>query len=322
MLLELLLLTAIGGFSVGMLFYIYKRFDDEDGAKKSIYILLTVMIILSTVFVVFEVHTRDIAMGVEGQNQTTLQILLGIIGGGYSPYIKESWGGTGTEQDFDWDGIKNIWDEDADNDGVIDSFEYATRFNPFQPDIGIKKMETMWEDDDTIKIKVYSVQDVTGLETVVTLFQNNIIEDEQEFDDMVEFRFTVNPNTQYTFEVKVDGIESNYANKVNNIMSYTVPVGIIGVIGQWYYDLENQLQGIIRNNPLFYAANEFSFLENLFREGLAGIPLIVWIIIIVLVIVYLIYRIRKKDNKKSFFDRFRKREKKYPPGTTKIEIYK
>jgi len=323
MLMPLILLAAIGAFSIGMLYYIYNRYDDEDGAKKTVYILLSIMVVSSTIFVVFDVHTRDIALGVEGQNQSTLQILLGIIGGGYSPYIKESWGGTGSEQDFDWDGIKNIWDEDADNDGVIDSFEYATRFNPFQPDIGIKKMETMWEDSTTIKIKVYSVQDVTGLDSVVTLYKNNIIQDEKEFDDMVEFRLKVNPNIQYTFEVKADGVESNYANRVNNIMSYTVPVGIIGVIGKWYFDLEHELQGIIRNNPLFWAANEFSFLENLFREGLAGIPLIVWIIAIIAIVVYAIYRRRKSKGKGNIFDRFRKKkENKYPPGATRIQIFR
>ena len=102
---SILLLLGIAVFSVYGIYRIYNKYDDEDEIKKTMTTLLAVVIVMMTVFMVYDVSTREIALGVEGQNQTTLQILLGLTGGGYSPYIKESWGGTGSSQDFDFDGI-------------------------------------------------------------------------------------------------------------------------------------------------------------------------------------------------------------------------
>ena len=319
--LSVILLVGIGVLSVAGIYMVYNKFDDDNDIKRTITTLLAVVIVLTTIFMVYDVKTREIALGVGGQNQATLAILLGMTGGGYSPYIKESWGGTDFDDDFDFDGIKNGWDDDADNDGVLDSYEYVTRFNPFQPDLGIKKMEVRWDSDTTVTVKCYSVQDITGLQTVIKLYKNNIIVSEKEFQEITSFTFGVTPNIQYTFEAHVTGVESNYANKANNLLSYTVPVGVMGIIGQWYYDIENQLQGIIRNNPLFYAANEFSFLENLFRGSLAGIPLFVWVIIIVAIIIFLWYRARHLKGKPPILSFGRKKKPEYKPGTIKISRY-
>ena len=317
------MLLLIGIVSVAGTWYIYSKSDDEDSLKKTMALFLALIIILSTVFMIYDTGTREMAMGAESQNQSILAILLGWTSGGYSPYIKESWGGTGPYQDFDYDGIKNEWDEDADNDGVNDAFEYPTRFNPYQPDIGIKDMDLLWISDSRIMVRVEPIdQGLYTIDVAVKIYVDNIMKDSSGFYDTVEFTIDVVPFQQYTLDVMVEGRESIYANQANNLMSYTVPAGILGEFGKWYSDIENTIQGIIRNSPLFYAANEFSFLENLFRETFASIPIFIWIVVAAAVIPFWLWaRRRKKKGKPPLFSFFRKKKPKYEKGVIKVQVY-
>jgi len=319
---EIILLALISGLSIYGLYWIYNKYEDQDDVKKMVAVFLAIIVVLMSSFLVFSATTREIAMGQAAENQSILSILLGMSGGGYSPYIKESWGGgQGPEQDFDWDGIKNAWDQDADNDGINDAWEHGTRFNPFQPDVGIKDFEIRWITDDEVHVRCYSVQDFTGFDCKITLYLDNIIQQEKSFSYMADFYVDVDPEKQYTLEVKVDGTESNYANKVNNIYSYTIPAGIYGVLGRWYSNLESTLQGVIRNNPLFYAANAFGMIENLFRQGIMGIPLFLWILIIAAVLaIVLINRRRRKKGKPPLLSFGRKKER-FEKGSTRIQLY-
>ncbi len=317
------MLLAIGVLSVGGIYYIYREYEHSDNLKKAIVVLLIAVVVLTTVFMIVDVKTRDVAVSTGQQSQATLAILLGFSEGGYSPYIKETWGGTGPEQDFDLDGIKNKWDADADNDGVEDHFEPPTRFNPYQPDVGIKDLDVRWLSEDEIQIKAVSVDDIVGTGSKVTLYVNDNNVETKTFTNTVYF--TVNERLEATkIELRVEGMESEYANKANNVISYTIPASVTGEIGVWYSNLETDVQGVIRNNPLFYADNGFSYIENLFRGAVADVPLFIWVAILTLVVIVLIWYVRRmKKGKGGLLDRFRKKKKKkeYPEGTTKIKVY-
>lgn len=316
------MLLGICAFSVFFIWYIYNRDEGENDTKKMMVILIAIIVVLSTCFMIVDVETRNIALGQQAENQSILAILLGLTGGGYSPYIPSSWGGTNPDQDFDFDGIPNKWDEDADNDKVNDAWEHGTRYNPYQPDVGIKDFEIRWITDDEVHVRCFSVQDLTGFDCTITLYLDNIIQQEKPFSNSADFYVKVDPDKQYTLEVKVDGVESAYANKMNNLYSYTIPAGVYGELGRWYTNLENELQNVIRNNPFFYAANAFGMIENLFRQGLLGIPLFLWILIAAIIItLWLINRRREGKGKKPLFSFGRKKKESYEPGTVKILGY-
>ena len=314
------LLLAIGILSVVGINYIYKKYDTSEDLKKAIAVMLAIIILLTTVYMIFDVKTRDIALSTGESNRATLAILLGLTQGGYSPYIKESWGGTQPNQDFDFDGIKNMYDHDADNDKVPDAWEYPTRFNPFQPDIGIKDMKVMWTENGGMIIRAYPVEDITGNAAQVTLFINDKIQGTKPFFTTAEFHIE-DASHVAKLELKVDGTESEYANKANNVLSYSIPLGITGQIGVWYSDLENEIQGVIRNNPLFYANNGFSVIENMLRGTIASVPLFIWMIILTVIVVGLIWYVRRmKKGKPPLFSWGRKKEE-YSQGTVKIQRY-
>lgn len=317
-------LLFIAGLSVAGILYIYKKEADEEYTKKAIAILLAIVISLSAVFMIFDAQTRSIALATNEQNDLTLAILLGWNYGGYSPYVQESWGNTGPNDDFDWDGIKNSLDADADGDGVEDYFEQPTRFNPFQPDIGIQNIGFQWIDENTIRIEAEPVQDITGIDFTVTLFVNNILKDQKSYsyNTNIDFTVDVDPTINNVIELHSEGKESNYANKANNMISYTIPSGVMGAFGQWYFDLENQIGGIIRNSPLFQSATAMSGIESLFRSSIAGLPLFVWFIIIILLVIVSFWLMwRKKKGKPSLFKKLREKKKKHTPGTVVVRSY-
>lgn len=320
---EIILLIILGAFSIIGLWYIYRTYDDTNDVKKIAAVFIGIMVIASTMFLIFSLETRNIAMMNGEQSQSTLAILLSWNNGGYSPYVKESWGKTGSEDDFDYDGVKNSWDHDADNDGVEDVYEQPTRFNPYQPDIGIENIGVKWVSEDTLIIESTPVQDITGVDFVVTLYVNNIIRavEEYQFGDMISFTVDVDPNIKNIVELHCEGRESDYANKANNLISYTIPSGIMGVVGQWYYDLENQVQGVIRNSPLFQSSNSFfSDFENLFRSVFAGIPLLFWFLVIIsVVIVLVVVQRRRRKGKKPLF--MRNKRSRVRSGDVKIQFY-
>jgi hypothetical protein len=311
---QYILLIGIGILSVAGIWHIYKKSDSEDDIRKTVAIFLAIVIILCTVFMIYDTRTREIALMSGKQNRATLAVLLGISGGGYSPYLKDSWGGTDPDQDFDWDGVKNSYDQDSDNDGVNDAHEYATRYNPYQPDHGIEKIKVKWVDNQTLRIKCHSVK--RALVSRITLYVDGIIRDEKKFTDIVEFTVQVNPKKQYTLEMKTEGVESKYANKMNNLYSYTVPPGVLGELGKWYGELENQVQGVIRNNPLFKAANDFQQVDGIFRSILLGIPLFIVVPLVGgIILLVLVNRWRKREGKPPLFGR------KYEKGTIKVQLY-
>ena len=315
------LLLLIGVLSVAGIWYIYSRMEEGDDFKKAITILMAVVVVLLTVFMVFDAQTQDMALASSEYNKATLAILLGWTGS-YSPYIVESWGGTEPEQDFDFDGVKNLWDSDADNDGVPDYLEYGTRFQPYQPDIGILDMEVKWVNEDQLSVRVYSVQDMTGLDASITVMLDSIVYAEGDFTQVNDFTIGVDSSRQYTLEFKVDGIESNYANKINNFISYTIPPGVTGEIGRWYSDLENTIQGIIRNSPLYEVTNGFGVFEQAIRGFLANFPLFLWVATIFLIVFAWWYNKRRiRKGKPPLLSWGRKKEDRYEKGTTRIQLY-
>lgn len=316
-----ILLLIIGVLSIVGIIYVYKQYDDDENIKKAMVIMLAVIIALTTIYMVFDAKTREIALSTGDQSSATLAILLGFTQGGYSPYMKETWGGTGPEQDFDFDGIKNMWDTDADNDFVEDYYEYPTRFNPFQPDVGITKVEGLWVDENTLKIRATPVEDIVGTGSMITLYVNDQIQEQKTFGNPVTFIID-DYQLVSKIDLRVQGMESDYANKANNLYSYSIPYGAMGEFGVWYSNLENTIEGIIRNNPLFYANNAFSLIENLLRQTIANIPLVVWLGVLtaVVVIMFIYIRRKTKGGGGSFFGKFGKK-KEYEPGTTKIEVY-
>jgi len=280
-----------------------------------------VMIVGSAMFLFFSIETRNVALMNGEHTQSTLDILLSWNHGGYSPYVKESWGKTGPEDDMDWDGIKNAWDPDADNDMVEDLNEYPTRFNPFQPDIGISDVGFKWVDEDTIKIYAQPVEDITGVDFTVTLYLNDKIQEYQQYEYLTNemiFIVDIDPDQRNIIEVRSEGTESEYANKANNLVSYTIAAGAMGSIGQIYYDLENEVQGVIRNSPLFQSNDGFfSAFENLLRNTLAGVPLLYWIIIILIVFTVLVIRWRRqRKGKRTWFAKKKNRD-----SDVKIQLY-
>jgi hypothetical protein len=320
---SLYLLIIICIISVGGIIYVYKNYNDADTLKKAMVVMLALILIMMTFFMVIDIKTRDIAMAQGENQQATLAILLGWTRGGYSPYYPQTWGGTGPDDDFDRDGIPNKIDNDADGDGILDSREMPTRFNPYQPDIGIEDIKVMWIDEETLKIKVTPVTQITDTNHRVKLYINDETHSTKQF--YTEVTFTVN-NAQFTNKIELvsEGEESDYANKANNVRTYTIVEGVAGVVfGQWYSDMENTLQGWIRNSPMFYATNQFSYLENLFREKIANLPLMLWMVVLTVVIILLIIYVRRKTKgkKRRSLKDILKRKPKYEEGTTRIKVY-
>lgn len=320
---EIILLLILSAFSIIGLWCIFNKYNDTDEVKKIAAVFIGVMIIGSTVFLIFSAETRNIAMMNGEQTQSTIDILLSWNHGGYSPFVKTSWGGTGPNENFDWDSLINQYDPDADNDGVEDYKEFPLRFNPYQPDIGIQDVGIQWIDDDTIKVIATPVTDITGLDFTVTLFVNNKIQEYQSYEYLTNemtFVVDIDPSERNIIELRSEGEESDYANQANNLVSYTIAAGVTGVIFQVYYDIENQLQGVIRNSPLFQSTNGvFSSFENLFRNTLAGIPLVVWIGIVftIIVLLFVSWR-RRKKGKPSLF---RRKKGNNQPGDIGIKFY-
>jgi hypothetical protein len=325
-----LFLLFIGILSIAGIYYIYKKDYDEDKTKKYLAVLLAMIIVLSASFLYVDAKTREIAMMTGEQNEATLAILLGWNQGGYSPYIKESWGGTGPDDDFDYDGIKNSYDHDADEDYVADIYEPmdSMRFNPYQPDVGVSDVGVKWLTDSQIKIIATptSCQDAVNLDWTCTLYVNDVVKEVKHYDYLTNelvYVVEIDPDIKNIIELRSEGMESEYANKANNLVSYTIPSGVMGDIGQWYYDLENEVQGIISNNPLYQSTNPvFSTFENMLRNTVAGVPLVVWLGLIILLIVINIWLLkRKKEGKKSLLNFWSKKKKKYRPGDLVIKRY-
>lgn len=319
------LLLVIGILSVAGVWLIYKRSDDENSIKKMMAALLAIIIVLSASFMYFDAETRNIALGTGEATKATLAYLLGLNYGGYSPYLKDSWGGTQPDQDFDFDGIQNMWDDDADNDGLLDAFEYPTRFNPFQPDVGIKRLDVQWTDDDELHVVAISVQDLTGIACTATLYLDDIIKGEKAFGHgalQAEWYFKLSKGDSHTVEVRVAGTESDYANQANNYISYTIPAGVMGIIGEWYSDLENEIDGIIRNSPLFNSDNPMAGVDSAFRDILASAPFMLIIIIVAVVIILTLVSIRRqKKGKPPLFSWGRKKPPKFDVGDIVVKQY-
>lgn len=309
----LLLLLTICGISVAGIYYIYDRSESDEDTKKLMTMFLVVIVLMSATFLVYDSQTRQLAFGGEPE-------------WGYSPY-NENWGGTGPEDDFDFDGIKNAWDQDADNDEVWDSFEYLTRFNPYQPDLGIDHLGFQWHNEHTLEIKVFPVERLYATQCTVVLFRDSIeIERKTIGGEPVDFYLDVDPDVIYMIDVKLEdlnGVQALYANKANDFFSYTMPGPMLIEFGQWYFDIENQIEGVIRNLRLFGIPNPaVDWLENSIRGLLAAIPLFGWIALIVAIVILVVVHFRRKQKgKPPLLSIFKKPPPKYEKGTVRIEKY-
>ncbi len=308
-----LLLLIICGISIAGIWLIYDRSESDESFKKMIAIFLAVIVALSTLFLVYDSQTRGIAFG--GDDPVW----------GYSPY-NENWGGTGPEDDFDFDGIKNAWDQDADNDEVWDSYEYLTRFNPYVPDLGIRRVGFMWTTDTDLRIHVEGVTRLYDTECTIILYKDSVELERKTFKDEVDFFLEVNQQVIYMLDLKLvdlDGVEALYSNKANNFISFTFPGPILMTFGQWYFDISNEIEGVIRNLRLFGIPNpQLNEIESLIRAFFAAIPLFGWIALFVAIglIVWIRYR-RKKRGKPPLLRRWFGKKEKYAKGTTKIQLY-
>ena len=309
-----LLLLVISGISIAGIWLIYDRSESDASFKRMIAIFLAIIVALSTLFLVYDSQTRGIAFNDDTSTEW-----------GYSPY-NENWGGTGEEDDFDFDGIKNAWDQDADNDEVWDNFEFMTRFNPYVPDLGIKQIGFMWISDTELQIHVESIDRLYDSECTIILYKDSIEVDRKTFKDEVTFSLTVNQQVIYMLDFKLDdldGVEALYANKANNMMSYTFTGPGLIVFGQWYFDIENYFEFAIRNLRLFGAPNpEMNAIESMLRTFFAIIPLFGWVALFVAIglIIWIRHR-RKKKGKPPLFRWFRKKPPKYEKGSTRIQVY-
>lgn len=317
-----IILIAIGILSVAGIWYVYHKDESDDSLKKTMTILLAIVIVMCTVFMVFDARTRDIALATGESNDLTLALLLGWNNGGYSPYIMDSWGGTDPDDDFDRDGIKNAWDQDADNDGIADVHEPLTRFNPYEPNYGIQKMEIQWLSNTSIIVRCTPVERTTVYVQYATLYLNNIQNEKKTFNNVIEFNLIVDPASYNTIEVKIEGTQSDFANRADDYRSYIIPAAVWGSLGQWYADADLELQGIIRNNPWFQSSSQLSVLDSIFRDSLAGIPLIFWIALIIIIALLLFIRWRRiKKGKPPLLSWGRKKPREYVPGTKIIRFY-
>jgi len=329
-----LFLLVVGVLSIAGIYYIYKKEYDEAKTKKYITVLLALIIVLSASFMVIDAKTREIALMQGEQNQATLAIMLGWNYGGYSPYLQETWGGTGPNDDFDRDGVINQYDPDADGDGVADYLEpmNSMRFNPFFPDVGIQKIRVRWDTESSIRIIATPTpsMDIIDTNAKITLYINNDVIEVKSYDFLsseLTFVASIDSEIRNVIELRAEGIESNFANKANNHVAYTIPPGITGEIGKWYYNLENEIQGIVKNTPLYQSTSGiFSSFDNLVRNTVAGVPLILWLALIIglcaIIVILLRRRKEPKENKRSLLGFLKgKKKKRYEPGDLVIKRY-
>jgi len=285
MLLSLLLLLFIGIASA-----IFMLVSKGSERKRAMYLSLFVMLGL-IVFMIFNAGVITKIMDTEFNGKhtsTTIGDLLGYTDG-YNPYYG-IWGGKNPDDDYDRDGIKNMFDPDADNDGVPDHKEYPFRFNAFEPDFGIDRLEVSWDSSNVIHIRAYPVKTYAGLTCYAYLCFDDfeIPGSSTIFDHAVEFTYQY-PSDDRTHSFKVvlkTNDESKYANKANNELGYVLPGGILSAInyGFWYSNLEAAVHGVIRNTGLNIDPT-LNPITNFFRSTIANVPLWAWIIILLIIII-------------------------------------
>ena len=274
-----LLLAVIAAVAIGGIYYAFFRIDDEVKRKKLVSIVVVIIIAMSASLFVFNDKMNATETGQQTM-LTTLQQLLGYTTRGYNPYGPDSWGGTSPLQDFDFDGVANVYDHDSDNDGVMDINEPQSKFNPMAPDMGIQKLDVLFE-ADTINLRVTPTQSSMGSQAVLSVYLDDnmavpikVISNFEYIDYPVDVIFKYDKTQSHTIELVVTGKESRYANTLNNILSYTIPaIDPLG-IGHWYLNVELGIDGWVRNTKFVPGTVPlFSTGEDIFQGGLAGLPL-------------------------------------------------
>ena len=333
-LIALMLLILFG--TAGAIIIITSK--DKITKQKALVVIIAVIFGFSAYGLINQSVFQKIVDTEFNHNQNTPTIFE-IVGwhGGYNPYSGE-WGGTGDRQDFDRDGLLNIYDPDADNDGVPDAFEYPYRFSPFEPDISISHLSAIWYDSNGqtyMKVKVEAMRYYPGDDMQVTLFIDGDAIQTKDITDVVEFSIPYSDADSHVIMAKIVGhYESKYANKANNELSYTLPSGILASIqiGYWYSNLETQIQGVFKNVNVDLSPGVHGFFNRLFLM-LSFIPLYGWFMILVIFIVgiYMILYRRKTvyiaGKKPSIFRRIwnritGKRQEEYKPGDILLKIRK
>jgi hypothetical protein len=308
-----LLLFVIAAVAIGGIYYAFFYIDDEGKRKKMITIVVVIIISMSASLFVFNDKMNATETG-QKQLTTTLQQLLGYTTRGYNPYDPNTWGGTGPLQDFDFDGVENVYDHDKDNDGVLDVNEPQSMYNPLAPDMGIQKLEVLFE-AETVHLRVTATQSNAGANAVLSVYLDDnmatpikTITNFENIDYPVDVIFKYDKTKSHTIELVVTGKESRYANTLNNVLSYTIPVINPLGIGKWYSDIETQIQGVVRNVRFIPGTVPlFSTGEDILRNGIAGIPL--WgIAAIVIAAIFIVYLVWKNRRIKSGKDPFKKKK--------------
>jgi len=311
---------------------------DNIKEKQRAFILLIVIILAFSAYMIAKPTVIDKIIQTEFEHKHNTPTAYTLIGwsGGYNPYTGE-WGGKGDMDDFDRDGIKNVYDPDADDDGIPDYKEYTYRFNPFEPDIGIAHLSALWFHDSSgkmkIRVKVEPVRIYSGIDIVCTLYIDGTKIESKAMPDVIEF-ITDYPDdgAQHTITVKATGdYEAKYASKVNNQLSYTLPADIFAQIqlGYWYSNLETQIQGAIKNAYFLQSPGLQDFQERL-KLILSSIPLYGWLTVILLTVIAVTlikFRTKKvylssRSRLKRFWDKLRGKKVEYKEGDIEVKIRK
>jgi hypothetical protein len=309
-----LLLAVIAAVAIGGIYYAFFYIDDEGKRKKMITIVVVIIIAMSASLFVFNDKMNATETG-QKSLETTLMQLLGYTTHGYNPYGPDTWGGTGPLQDFDFDGVDNVYDHDKDNDGVLDASEPQSMYNPLAPDMGIQKLEVLFE-AETIHLRVTAVKSNAGARAVLSVYLDDnmatpikTISPFENIDYPIDVIFKYDSSVSHTIELVVTGKESRYANTLNNVLSYTIPAkGVLFSVGRWYSDIESQIEGVVRNVRFIPGTVPlFSTGEDILRNGIAGIPL--WgIAIIIVAALFILYLVWKNRRIKSGKDPFKKKK--------------
>jgi len=306
--------------------------------KQRALMLLIAVILAFSAYMVIKPSVIDKIVQTEFEHKHNTPTLFTAFGwtGGYNPYIGE-WGGRGDFDDFDRDGIKNIYDPDADNDGVPDYKEYTWRLNPFEPDIGIAHLSALWFRDTTgnlkIRVKVEPTRLYPGMDIICSLYIDGDLIASKDMPGPIEF-ITDYPDDgkQHYILVKAKGdYEAKYASKVNNQLSYTLPSELFAQIqlGYWYSDLETQIQGAIKNANLNLSPGLQGFQERL-KYILSSVPLYGWLTVILLTIIAITlikFRTKKvyltsRSRLKRLWDKLRGKKVEYKEGEIELKIRK
>jgi len=306
---------------------------DEPGKRKIAAVILIIAMLGTTVFIVYQTDFASNLLSNEfGGGEG------GIFFRGYNPY-ENVYGGTNAEGDYDRDSISNLFDTDCDDDGVS---KYKDTLivggydcSPFDPDVGITSIEAKWVHSGgktMMEIRVYpemsSFKDLRN--PMISIYIDGDMRLDTAFNSnptVVEFEFGDDATTHNIYIKTRADYESKYANKANNMFSYTLPAGFLSqiMIGDWYSNLERTIQGIIRNNPL----PDQSGLDSFLRTALASAPLWIWMVAVTIFIIWVVWwrrRKEKKPRKKRFIlrriiDKFLQRKPPHRPGDVEIRTY-